>query len=141
MKTEQRQNLKEIMNSLEGVELKEKHGGKLRFRLHMNEQMRNAPLEALELGQRSYNCLKRAGYGTVGELTEAIAEGRELKGIRNCGAKSVREIMEQLFLFQYHSLRPERREAYLLEVVRMNAVSQRDAVFDSRLRVGESCVR
>jgi len=87
----------------------------------MTEKMRNTPLEALELGQRSYNCLKRAGYTTVGEVTDAIIGGRELKGIRNCGAKSVREIMEQLFMFQYHSLRPERREQYLLEVVRMNA--------------------
>ena len=88
MKTEQRQNLREIMNSIEGVELNERHGGKFHFRLHMNEQIRNAPLEALELGQRSYNCLKRAGYNTIGELVSAISEGKELKGIRNCGAKS-----------------------------------------------------
>ena len=124
MKTEQRQNLREIMNSIEGVELNERHGGKFHFRLHMNEQIRNAPLEDLELGQRSYNCLKRAGYNTIGELVSAISEGKELKGIRNCGAKSVREIMEQLFLFQYNALRPEHRDQYLLEVVRINKQKQ-----------------
>ena len=124
MKTEQRQNLREIMNSIEGVELNERHGGKFHFRLHMNEQIRNAPLEALELGQRSYNCLKRAGYNTIGELVSAISEGKELKGIRNCGAKSVREIMEQLFLFQYNALQPEHRDQYLLEVVRINKQKQ-----------------
>ena len=124
MKTEQRQNLREIMNSIEGVELNERHGGKFHFRLHMNEQIRNAPLEALELGQRSYNCLKRAGYSTSGELVSAISEGKELKGIRNCGAKSVREIMEQLFLFQYNALQPEHRDQYLLEVVRINKQKQ-----------------
>ena len=90
----------------------------------MNEQIRNAPLEALELGQRSYNCLKRAGYNTIGELVSAISEGKELKGIRNCGAKSVREIMEQLFLFQYNALQPEHRDQYLLEVVRINKQKQ-----------------
>ena len=120
MKEEQRQTLKGIMNNIDGVELKEKHGGKFHFRLYMNEHMRNAPLEALELGQRSYNCLKRAGYSTIGELVDAITGGHELKGIRNCGAKSVREIMEQLFLYQYHSLRPEKRDPYLMEVIRMN---------------------
>ena len=125
MKTDQRQTLKEIMNSIEGVELKEKHGGKFHFRLYMNDHMSNTPLEALELGQRSYNCLKRAGYGTVGELVGAISGGRELKGIRNCGAKSVREIMEQLFLYQYHSLRPEKRDSYLMEVVQMNIDRQK----------------
>ena len=124
MKTEQRQSLREIMNSIEGVELNERHGGKFHFRLHMNEQIRNAPLEALELGQRSYNCLKRAGYNTIGELVSAISEGKELKGIRNCGAKSVREIMEQLFLFQYNALQPEHRDQYLLEVVRINKQKQ-----------------
>lgn len=124
MKTEQRQSLREIMNSIDGVELNERHGGKFHFRLHMNEQIRNAPLEALELGQRSYNCLKRAGYNTIGELVSAISEGKELKGIRNCGAKSVREIMEQLFLFQYNALQPEHRDQYLLEVVRINKQKQ-----------------
>ena len=124
MKTEQRQTLKGIMNSLDGVELKEKHGGQFHFRLHMTSQMRDAPLEALELGQRSYNCLKRAGYSTIGEVAGAISEGRELKNIRNCGAKSIREIMEQLFLYQYTSLSPDRQEAYLKEVVQMNIDEQ-----------------
>ena len=120
MRTEQRQTLKGIMNSMDGIELKEKHGRQFHFRLHLTNQMRNTPLEALELGQRSYNCLKRAGYGTIGEVADAISEGRELKSIRNCGAKSIREIMEQLFLYQYASLSPDRQEAYLKEVVQMN---------------------
>jgi len=120
MKEEQRQTLKGIMNNIDGVELKEKHGGRFHFRRHMNDHMRSAPLEALELGQRSYNCLKRAGYSTIGELVDAISGGQELKGLRNCGAKSVREIMEQLFLYQYNSLRPEKRDQYLMEVIRMN---------------------
>ena len=120
MKTDQRQTLQGIMNDMEGVELKEKHGGQFHFRLHLTEKMQNTPLEALELGQRSYNCLKRAGYSTIGELTDAISGSQDLKSIRNCGAKSVREIMEQLFLFQYNSLKPEKKEDYLKEVVQMN---------------------
>lgn len=127
MMTKQRQTLKGIMNSIDGVELKEKHGGQFHFQLRLTEQMKTTPLEALELGQRSYNCLKRAGYGTIGELAVAITGGKDLKNIRNCGAKSVREIMEQLFLFQYMSLSPEQREEYLKEVVRMN-VTRRDKV-------------
>ena len=81
MKEEQRQTLKGIMNNIDGVELKEKHGGRFHFRLHMNDHMRSTPLEALELGQRSYNCLKRAGYSTIGELVDAISGGQELKGM------------------------------------------------------------
>ena len=120
MKTEQRQSLKQVMNNVEGVELKEKRGGKFHFPLHMTEKMRETPLEALALSERSKNALKRAGYRTIGDLAKSLSEGMELKNIRNCGAKSVREIMEQLFLYQYYAFRPESREEYLLEVVAMN---------------------
>ena len=120
METQQRQTLKEIMNSMDGVELTGKKGGRFHFRLHLTEQMMSVPLETLDLGQRSYNCLKRAGYSTIGDLARSVSEGKELKMIRNCGAKSAREIMEQLFLFQYASLGPKEREDYLKEVVLIN---------------------
>ena len=125
MKTEQRQSLMEIMNSINGVELNPKRGGRFHFRLHMTAQMNDTPLEALALSMRSNNALRRAGYNTIGELAKSIANGKELKNIRNCGAKSIHEIMEQLFLFQYDSLRPECREDYLLEVVALNIEKNR----------------
>ena len=124
MMTEQRPTLKGIMNRLEGVELRDRHGRKFYYPLRLTKQMRETPLEALELSVRSFNCLKRAGYSTVGELVDSISEGKELRSIRNCGARSVREIMEQLFLFQYTSLKTEKRDAYLAEVVRMNLEKQ-----------------
>ena len=117
---EQGQTLMEIMNQIEGVELKEKHGGRFAFRMHMTAAMESTPLEALELSVRAYNSLKRAGYHTVGELVEAVSSGKNLGSIRNCGKRSIREIMEHLFLFQYYLLRPEKREAYLREVIQMN---------------------
>ena len=47
MMTKQRQTLKGIMNSIDGVELKEKHGGQFHFQLRLTEQMKTTPLEAL----------------------------------------------------------------------------------------------
>ena len=108
------------MKQMEGVELRERHGARFRFRLHLTEAMSGTAIEALDLSVRSYNSLKRAGYHCIGDVAEAIAAGTELKGIRNCGAKSVREIMEHLFLFQYNSLPVEKQEAYLREVVKIN---------------------
>ena len=75
MKTEQRQSLMEIMNSINGVELKPKHGGKFHFLLYMTEQLRKTPLEMLALSERSKNALRRAGYHTIGELAKSIADG------------------------------------------------------------------
>ncbi len=109
-----------IMNQLDGVQLREKHGSSFKFRMHMTQSMSDTSIEALDLSVRSYNSLKRAGYDNIGEVVDAISGGRELKSIRNCGAKSVREIMEHLFLFQYNSLPANRQDDYLLEVVQMN---------------------
>ncbi len=108
------------MNGLKGVSLQEKKGSSMRFCMHITQSMSDTPLENLELGARPYNSLKRAGYNTVGELVDDLTEGKELSRIRNCGRNSIREIMIQLFLFQYYSLPAERRESYLLEVVGMN---------------------
>ncbi len=51
-------------------------------------------IEELELGVRSYNCLKRAGIQTVGELVSK-SEG-ELGAIPNFGKKSIDEVIETL---------------------------------------------
>ncbi len=51
-------------------------------------------IEELELGVRSYNCLKRAGIQTVGDLI-AKSEG-ELNAIPNFGKKSIDEVVETL---------------------------------------------
>src|SRR5947208_2358751 len=51
-------------------------------------------IEELELGVRSYNCLKRAGIQTVGDLVTK-SEG-ELNAIPNFGKKSIDEVVETL---------------------------------------------
>lgn len=54
----------------------------------------NMPIEELELTVRSYNCLKREGIHTVGELV-ARSEA-DLMDIRNFGAKSIDEVKAKL---------------------------------------------
>ena len=112
--------MREVLNQMEGVTLHEKHGGRFLFQMYPTQEMMKTSIEALDLNVRPYNCLRRRGISTIGEIIKIIEEGGDLKSLRNCGAKSVREIMEKLFLFQYNSLKPERREKYLLEVVRIN---------------------
>ena len=52
------------------------------------------PIEDLDLSVRSYNCLKREGIGTVGELVTKTED--DLLEIRNFGSKSVEEVKEKL---------------------------------------------
>jgi DNA-directed RNA polymerase subunit alpha len=51
-------------------------------------------IEELELGVRSYNCLKRAGIQTVGDLVQKSES--ELNAIPNFGRKSIEEVIETL---------------------------------------------
>jgi len=51
-------------------------------------------IEELELGVRSYNCLKRAGVQTVGDLVRKTRT--ELNAIPNFGSKSIEEVIETL---------------------------------------------
>jgi len=57
------------------------------------------PVEELELTVRSYNCLKREGVDTIGQLATMTEE--ELMGIRNLGMKSVDEIRSKLLEYGY----------------------------------------
>ena len=61
--------------------------------------MENFPIEELELGVRSYNCLKRVGIETIGDLV--VKSENELAAIPNFGKKSIEEVKETL---QAHGL-------------------------------------
>jgi DNA-directed RNA polymerase subunit alpha len=61
--------------------------------------MENFPIEELELGVRSYNCLKRVGIETIGDLV--TKSENELASIPNFGRKSIEEVKETL---QQHGL-------------------------------------
>jgi DNA-directed RNA polymerase subunit alpha len=56
--------------------------------------MENFPIEELELGVRSYNCLKRVGIETIGDLV--TKSENELGAIPNFGKKSIEEVKETL---------------------------------------------
>ncbi|NLC06480.1 MAG: DNA-directed RNA polymerase subunit alpha [Syntrophomonadaceae bacterium] len=51
-------------------------------------------IEELDLSVRSFNCLKRAGINTVGELVQKNAE--DMMKVRNLGKKSLEEVDKKL---------------------------------------------
>ena len=52
------------------------------------------PIEELDLSVRPYNCLKRAGINTVGDLLQRTEE--EVVNVKNFGRKSLDEVKEKL---------------------------------------------
>ena len=55
------------------------------------------PIEDLELTMRAYNCLKRAGITSVGDVLERLENGvNEMLAIRNFGQKSLDELLVRM---------------------------------------------
>jgi DNA-directed RNA polymerase subunit alpha len=52
------------------------------------------PIEEMDFSVRSYNCLKREGIGTVGDLIQRTEQ--DLLDIRNFGQKSIDEVKMKL---------------------------------------------
>ena len=76
------------------------------------EQFLSDPIEILSLSTRSFNSLKRAGVVTIGEVIRLIeAEEGGLRKIRNLGAGSEREILENVDRYRTEEgIRPEDQE-------------------------------
>ena len=59
-----------------------------------SEKVLEMNIDELELSVRSYNCLKRAGINTVGELCNRTSE--DMMKVRNLGRKSLDEVLAKL---------------------------------------------
>ena len=63
------------------------------------EEIFDTLIETLDLTPRPYNCLKKAGYNTIGQVLALTRE--QLKSLDQLGAKSITEIEEKLFKIGY----------------------------------------
>ena len=65
--------------------------------IHTGRALSDLPIDELELSVRAYNCLRRAGCSTVGDVLQyAENSDKGLMRIRNLGAKSAKEIMDKI---------------------------------------------
>ena len=115
--------LEEIMtlvSDADMVEFMQRKSGRFRFPVYINEKLYDIGIEVLELSVRASNCLENAGYTTVGKLVEKINKREDLKKLRNCGEKTVDEIMEQLFCYQYSQIKEEKKVKYIRRILELN---------------------
>jgi DNA-directed RNA polymerase subunit alpha len=69
------------------------------------ERIAEVSIEDLDLSVRAFNCLKRAGIATVGEILQKMErDENELLAIRNFGQKSLDELKEKLLAKGYWPL-------------------------------------
>jgi len=69
------------------------------------DRILDMPVEELELSVRSFNCLKRAGIDSVGELVSRTEA--EMMKVRNLGKKSLEEVKAKLSELDLSLAEPE----------------------------------
>lgn len=116
------EDINERLGNIRLEDINKSKSGRLKFAMYINAEMMNTDILDLELSVRSYNCLKRSGYETVGQLVDSIEGMEQLRKIRNLGKKSADEIMLTLFLYQYTILKQEKKQAYINRFKEMNGV-------------------
>lgn len=113
----------DLMLKMQDITLEDlqKNGGKLRFSVRINEELMQADITELDLSQRSFNCLRRAKYDTVGELVLGIYNEDDLLKIHSLGKRSAGEIMRKVFLYQYMKMDEAQKRKYAEKVQGLNS--------------------
>lgn len=107
-----------LMNDSQEVEVKEvRQGGNFKCPVYLRESDKTTGIDILDLSVRSYNCLKRAGFNTMEDLITKVHGKEDLLRIRNCGHKSVKEILEKMFLYQLMAFPKDKRMWYINETI------------------------
>lgn len=83
-------------------------------------------IDVLDLRPRAYNCLKRYGYNTVGDVVNGVetreeeSSKRQLLKIRNLGRNTAEEILMKIFYYQFLVLPDEKKCDYMQKIVTAN---------------------
>jgi DNA-directed RNA polymerase subunit alpha len=85
----------------------------------------NTPIESLNLSVRAYNCLKRSGLTTVGQVLEKSED--ELLALRNFGRKSYDELRVKLITMGFLHPEAEGLEVGMEEPVDFEEEEEEDA--------------
>ena len=73
-------------------------------------------IDELALSVRTFNALKRGGIRTVGDVIDAITQGK-LMGVRNLGCKSSAEIKIQILEYGYAHLSEIEQKTFLQKMI------------------------
>ena len=109
------------------IEFLYEHKKFIRFNVYLSKKELDENLSVLDLSQRSINCLRRAGFTTLGDLLKAISvtgderSKEKLLRLRNLGRKSAEEILLTIMCYQFQILSDREKTEYLQDIVRLNS--------------------
>lgn len=117
--------VKELMNSQRVYGLVDTldrvFGKNIRVCIGFSESACRANIEELALSVRSYNAIRRTGISTIEDLIDRLNQG-DLKGIRNLGVKSYKEIQTKILVYGFERLSESEQVSFLYKLLDENAV-------------------
>ena len=128
METEQAYGLAETLNAVFGEDI--------RVKLSFSQDIYTTKIEDMILSARSYNALRRAGITTISQLIDVINRGN-LKGIKNLGVKSYREIQTKIVVLGYDQLSEEKKKDFFLYIIDNNVESEIDSKLKEAFKIFE----
>lgn len=96
------------------------------FKVMFTSEQMAQDIDVLDLRPRAYNCLKRYGYNTVGDVINGVetreeeSSKRQLLKIRNLGRNTAEEILMKIFYYQFLVLPDEKKCDYMQKIVTAN---------------------
>ena len=96
------------------------------YEVRLSETQCKQEIMTLDLSQRAYNCLRRAGVNTVGQILDRFhdtgdqSSKHQLQQLKNLGRGTADEILMKLFFYQFSVLPEEKRASYMKRVLEMN---------------------
>ena len=96
------------------------------FKVMFTSEQMAQDIDVLDLRPRAYNCLKRYGYNTVGDVVNGVetreeeTSKRQLLKIRNLGQNTAEEILLKIFYYQFLVLPDEKKCDYMQKIVTAN---------------------
>ena len=96
------------------------------FKVMFTSEQMAQDIDVLDLRPRAYNCLKRYGYNTVGDVINGVetreeeSSKRQLLKIRNLGRNTAEEILMKIFYYQFLVLPDEKKCDYMQKIVIAN---------------------
>lgn len=94
-------------------------GSDIKVRLRFSLRDCETGIDELCLSVRSQNALKRADIMTLGVLIDALNEGK-VKGLRNLGRKSFREIQTRILVYGYERLNQREKQEFFEDLIEEN---------------------
>ena len=96
------------------------------FPMQLMKEQAKQDILTLDLGVGAYNCLRRGGYRTIGDIVdrtfakEEMSSKKQLMSIRNMGKTKAQEILIKLFFHQFSLLSEAGKKRYMWIVQEMN---------------------